>query len=266
MSRIIIYPYKIGSNSASVLAEALREMGHRCFKVFPDRNFRPRSGDFYINWGNSITPNWTGLFTTRGLNDPNLVGHASNKLTAFERMQADSVQVPEFTSSENEATTWHEGGGKVVSRHKLQGHSGVGIVLSTNEGISVLQRGVQCPLYVKYIKKSAEYRVHVFNGEVIDIQQKRRRRETPDEDVNYQVRSHANGWVFTREDVNPDTQVRAQAVLACTSLGLDFGAVDIIWNEHYQRAYVLEVNTAPGLEGSTIASYAEAIHNIVNSR
>jgi D-alanine-D-alanine ligase-like ATP-grasp enzyme len=40
---------------------------------------------------------------------------------------------------------------------------------------------------------------------------------------------------------------------------LDFGAVDVIWNEKQQRAYVLEVNTAPGLEGQTVDDYARGI-------
>jgi D-alanine-D-alanine ligase-like ATP-grasp enzyme len=38
--------------------------------------------------------------------------------------------------------------------------------------------------------------------------------------------------------------------------GLDFGAVDVIWNAQKEKPYVLEINTAPGLEGQTIADYA----------
>ena len=95
-------------------------------------------------------------------------------------------------------------------------------------------------LYVKYIKKKAEYRIHVFNGKIIDIQQKRKRHEAIE--INFQIRSHNNGWV----------------------LGLDFGAVDIIWNEKQQQGYVLEVNTAPGLEGETIINYANAIEELIN--
>ena len=33
-----------------------------------------------------------------------------------------------------------------------------------------------CPLYVKYKKKKAEYRVHVFDGKIMDVQQKKKRR------------------------------------------------------------------------------------------
>ena len=35
-------------------------------------------------------------------------------------------------------------------------------------------------------------------------------------------------------------------------------ALDILYNQKYQKAYILEVNTAPGLEGdSTLVSYVE---------
>jgi len=54
-----------------------------------------------------------------------------------------------------------------------------------------------------------------------------------------------------------------QASLAIAALGLDFGAVDIIWNNHYQLATVLEVNTAPGLEGQTITDYANYFRGLI---
>jgi D-alanine-D-alanine ligase-like ATP-grasp enzyme len=50
--------------------------------------------------------------------------------------------------------------------------------------------------------------------------------------------------------------VRAQAFKAMASSALDFVAVDVVWNEHEKQAYVLEINTAPGLEGATVESYA----------
>ena len=43
------------------------------------------------------------------------------------------------------------------------------------------------------------------------------------------------------------------------AVGLKIGAVDIIWNELENKCYVLEINTAPGLEGTTLVKYTEAI-------
>ena len=73
------------------------------------------------------------------------------------------------------------------------------------------------------------------------------------------VRNLANGWVFCRDNVVEPDGLRDAAVSACAALGLDFGAVDIIWNERENKCYVLEVNTAPGLQGTTLENYANAI-------
>lgn len=82
--------------------------------------------------------------------------------------------------------------------------------------------------------------------------------------MDYQVRNHANGWIYARDAIDePNAMVLEQAKLAITALGLDFGAVDIIWNQHRQMAYVLEVNTAPGLEGTTLIKYADAISTLL---
>jgi glutathione synthase/RimK-type ligase-like ATP-grasp enzyme len=47
------------------------------------------------------------------------------------------------------------------------------------------------------------------------------------------------------------------AVKAIIKLGLDFGAVDIIQTPD-GHGWVLEVNTAPAIEGSTVDAYADA--------
>ena len=142
-------------------------------------------------------------------------------------------------------------------RSTLTGHSGVGISLCTsNDDVP------QAPLYVKYIPKRKEFRVHVIFGKVVDIQQKRKREGF--ENANFQVRNHANGWVYCRENLEEPTGLREAALRSVEELGLDFGAVDIIWNEKHNRCYVLEVNTAPGLEGTSVNIYADNIWRGLN--
>ena len=117
------------------------------------------------------------------------------------------------------------------------------------------------PLYVKYVKKRAEYRVHVFSGVAVDVQQKRKRNDT---ETDSRIRSFNNGWVYCRDNINPyNAAILDQSIAAVEALGLDFGAVDVIWNDHYQRAYVLEVNTAPGLIGTTLTTYTDAIRGLL---
>lgn len=142
-----------------------------------------------------------------------------------------------------------------MGRTKLNGHSGAGIVLAAREE----DVPENCPLYVKYIKKVAEYRVHVAFGKVIDVQHKRKRVDYVG-DVDYAVRNHHTGWVYCRDGVDSNATLEHQAITACSLLGLDFGAVDIIYNKHKDAYYVLEVNTAPGLEGTTVEKYANAFY------
>jgi D-alanine-D-alanine ligase-like ATP-grasp enzyme len=42
-------------------------------------------------------------------------------------------------------------------------------------------------------------------------------------------------------------------------LGYTLGAVDIAYNEYHNQLVVFEVNANPGLQGSTLESYATAI-------
>ena len=172
---------------------------------------------------------------------------ASNKINTFSRWARSNVSCPDWTTDHSTASTWIAEGKTVFARTQLQGHSGSGIVIASNP-----DELVRAPLYTKYIKKKKEFRVHVFNKEVIDIQEKRR---SMGSDAGFLIRNHANGFVFCRDDIVEPADLRDVAIQAVTSLGLDFGAADIIYNEHYNKCYALEVNTAPGLEGTTLQSY-----------
>ena len=122
---------------------------------------------------------------------------------------------------------------------------------------------IEAPLYTKYVKKADEYRIHVVDGHVIDIQQKRKRKEILNEDINYQVRNACNGWVFCRDNVTCPTVCLELAVAAVSALSLDFGAVDIGFNTRSKTAVVYEVNTAPGLEGTTLDKYYNAFRQLL---
>jgi D-alanine-D-alanine ligase-like ATP-grasp enzyme len=176
---------------------------------------------------------------------------ASNKINTFRSWAAYDVSCPDWTTDPDIALSWIQDGATVFARTQLQGHSGSGIVILNNT-----TEFVSAPLYTKYIKKKKEFRVHVFNKEVIDVQEKRR---SMGSDAGFLIRNHANGFVFCRDDIIEPSDLRDVAIKAVTSLDLDFGAVDVIYNAHYDKCYALEVNTAPGLEGTTLNSYTNKI-------
>lgn len=207
--------------------------------------------DILINWGSSHDIDDLHNLPDVILNEPESVKIASNKLLFFQELEDGFAKTVEWTTSQQVAQGWLDDGRVVVVRNKLTGHSGDGIIIvdpsETNEV-------PPAPLYTKYIFKDKEFRVHVCLGKVIDTQQKIR--DPNKEVVTWKVRSHANGFIFARNNVLENAARDTAAIAVIDKVGLDFGAVDII--QHKNQFYVLEVNTAPGLEGQTIESYAKA--------
>lgn len=149
---------------------------------------------------------------------------------------------------------------KVVCRTLLRASEGRGIVVARSA-----EELVAAPLYVKFWPKETEYRVHVFNGEVIDVAQKRLRNGARNQEGrNPYIRNTANGWVYTHENVNISGRARELACDAVRSVGLTFGAVDLAVNQRGDIC-VFEINTAPGLENTaTINAYRDAIRRYCN--
>lgn len=230
----------MGSKSAKVLAKEL------CVKrVYPDRKYKKKEGDIVINWGNTKNPKWD---TDNMLNKTTSVRIAVDKLECFTKLYNEGVSVVPFTKDKEEAKNWET----VVVRHILNGSQGDGIEICGGNNLP------EAPLYTKYIEKDREYRIHVFNGEVIDYVLKKRKNDTPESKIH----NHKNGYVFSRSCDFERNDIKELAVRAIKSLGLDFGAVDII--RKGKDVYVLEINTACGLAGTTISSYVNAIKEYAN--
>jgi len=264
LSRAVILPYKIVSRSAKKLAQQLSTLLNlRVRRVKHEGFYRPKRRSLVINYGSAITPLW--LQRARAvLNLPSSCSMGGNKLVAFRRFKEAGLAIPEFTSRYDEAMEWYNEGFCVVCRTILNAHSGRGIVLSSRENSRPL---VRAPLYVKYKKKRKEFRVHIFQATVIDVCEKRKfsRARRPDAFDGY-IRNHDNGWAFCRDGIVEPNDLRSLAIDACRALGLDFGAVDIIWNEREMKCYLLEVNTAPGLEGTTLRKYTQAVYNWIRNQ
>lgn len=246
---LVVFPYKNGSKSVKALIQAV---GQGLQIKRENSRFKGRGNKKIVNWGSSELSDEVGKCQV--LNKPEAVRLASNKLETF-RVLVDTagVTIPMFTTNAQTAADEFK---TIVVRHKLTGHSG--------EGIELVERGGEipkAPLYVQYIPKKQEYRVHVFGEDAIDIQRKARKKDVQDIDVNWKVRNLKGGFIYARDFEPADLPkgIEQMAVRTVKALGLDFGAVDLIFNQEQGQLYVLEVNTAPGLQGTTLEAYAKAI-------
>ena len=261
MKQLKILPYKMGSGSAKLLA---RHFGVK--RIYAHGHFKPNTRHLILNWGcnNSSVLN----DECEVLNKPESVSNASDKVTSLQLLKDNNVNCIDFTLSKEEALQWVKDGNIVYCRTLTRASEGKGIVVATKEPELVDAR-----LYTKYFKNLYEYRIHVFNGEVIDRTQKRKMSEErlthngiTQEDTSRYVRNHMKGWSFTRKDMFIPEGIDKLAISAVNALGLDFGAVDIAWNRHYNQLRVFEVNTACGMEPATTTHmrYAGAISKYLN--
>jgi glutathione synthase/RimK-type ligase-like ATP-grasp enzyme len=245
-----IFPYKIGSLSAKKLARAL--------KVLRVGNYyNAKRSDTIVNWGSSTPPHFRWM--EQDLNKPHAIALASNKLNTFLEYRSKSfTHIPQWTTNPSEAKHWLDLGLKTYCRTKLSSHSGNGIIIC-NDGDTL----VSAPLYTLHSKHKDEYRVHIFKGEVLDVQKKKKRNGFIR--TSSGIRNHSNGWVYARSNVAIPDMLSTIAIQAVNLLGLDFGAVDIGHRLIDNKFFVFEVNTAPGLEGSTLDKYSKAIYNYYRS-
>jgi hypothetical protein len=225
----------------------------------------PRDYDRILNWGNAALDGMPGRWWSgriRYLNHPHYVAKARDKLTAFEVLCRALVPTVDWTTDAGVADDWcredsdkyHDGMERVAAfaRTTTTGQGGSGIVLLYSgreygpEG-DVFPRA---PLYTRMFRATHEYRAHVVGDEVFVV--KKRRRNGAERNV---IRNHDNGYVYCAENVNPHPNVISVGKAAIKALQLDFGAVDILCTEAGE-ARVLEVNTAPGIEGRTVDFYA----------
>lgn len=263
--RIRIYPYKMESKAAIAVAKALEAL-----RIREKGNYAPKPYDVVVNWGNCNVPPWGVEKVKRIINHPAHVAIAGHKVDSYRMFDHHEVPTMEWTTDRAIARLWLEQGFSVVARKLARAYGGKGIIFinpKDYENLKQAQNAVPTAVcYTKYTPHSGEYRVHVVNGKVVDYVKKKKMSPEKLEEGGYKfnkfIRNHDNGWVFAREDVELPDGVAQAALDAVKALNLDFGAVDVIHSKR-RGIFVLEVNTAPGLEGQTKDNYIEALKEVI---
>lgn len=219
-----------------------------------------KKGHTIVNWGVGDDTKFPEFeFAINLLNSPDAVCRAVNKRKAFEIWAGQHVSTVPWTANKGVAQEWLTAGRTVVVRKILTGHEGDGIVIVEPGG-----NLPDAPLYSQYVFKVREFRVHATREVAFASHMKIKDPKDTSPPKTWKVRSYQNGFIFQRNNVPSSVARDKLAVQAVSTLGLDFGAVDII-EDKAGKFYVLEVNTAPGIEGQTTPAYAGAIKELVNA-
>lgn len=183
-------------------------------------------------------------------------GDQKDKIYQYRWFEQEGIPALEYTTSQNQANAWAVDG-TVVCRLLTRASEGKGIVIAeTPEQI------VAAPVYTKYKKKKKEFRIHIFKDKVIHVVEKRKRKDWEGERES-KVRNLANGYVFCSDNVVEPNGLRELALRAAKVTTSDFKGVDIGWNEKKDELFVIEVNSAPGIEGTNVDRYIEEIVKVI---
>ncbi len=249
---------------------------------------KPTNVKTVIGWGTKIDKNVSFAKNIKVINHPNSILLNRNKSNALKKLKEAGVPIAKYMDFEQvtEAdlpvigrTNWHQGG------------KGFWLCPTMALVSNAYQEGAQ--YFQKFIEIKDEYRLHVFNKEIIYSVKKVKRdnmteafitqnkekiesiatknNKTLEKDtVDYVlkqiakqhktadmiVRSNTRGWKFSRV-TNVMPSLKEIAIAATTALGLDFAAVDCCVDA-VGNVYIIELNSGPGLKGSTLEAYITA--------
>lgn len=266
-NRLVFQAYNNSSNGMSVLLSKIRNRISEDQKALLVKSsgskYTPKSGDVAVCWGNTNSCDDLFKDRIRVLNHRSAVVTVCNKGKFFAKIREHGDEAgprtPESTTSHSVVASWLSEGATAFARLSLNGNSGEGIVdVTTPDILSSVPNGT---LFTKYVPKKLEFRVHIGpSGNPFLVQRKAFTAPTQvGVQPNWRIRNYQNGYIFERNFdasiIHPD--VVEQSKRAVKFFGLDFGAVDVVFNAKREKAYVLEINTAPGLDGSTVDDYAK---------
>jgi hypothetical protein len=262
------------------------------------------TGKLCICWGTK-TDKQVNMGTIPVLNHPDKIKANRHKYNTLVALAKAGVYVGSFCSVKEILTalskpTGHEPMAVPVigRRNYHQGGEDFHTCLTIGHVKKAIDLGAT--YFRNYMDVKDEYRLHVFQGAVINAQKKTERSDMKKafaeqfsdkiknnaaktgkkldeatikhvlEDIggrqghaNQIIKSNTRGWKFSQiklTSLNKDLQ--DLAVRAVEASGLDFAAVDCVMLENGKPA-IIELNTGPGLEGSSFNAYVAVFNEAV---
>lgn len=243
MRLTIAYPQK-GAATGFELFKALRDSGRFTWVKRTYRRDFDRNTDILLRWGDA--QDYSLKAGAIELNSRQAVANASNKTTMM-RLLANSKDVREPKVLFLPGTVTGEYKNKEGNFYVRGGNGAVRFDNRTQAG----------DLYVtKPILRTHEYRVQVFNGQIIGIYEKM------PEDAQQKLFKGYNCH-FRKLDPSVCSCKEAgqkMAIDAVKAIGLLSGGVDVIKDE-YNRYFINEVNSAFGLNSINVVKFKDLFIN-----
>lgn len=193
-------------------------------------------------------------------------GAAADKLVQYQKFKQLGISSLDFTTHLAQAGVWFNAGETVVGRQKLSSYEGKGIVLFEPHVAPSKEEILACKVFTKFIPKEREFRVHSFKGKPVVTLEKKMKKDWTGP-TSQHIKNTANGYVFCAMDlvISEALQKRINELATASAkvCASDFQGVDIGYHKAKDNLFVIEVNSAPGIEGSNVGRYCDLISTYV---
>lgn len=221
-------------------------------KAFRKRTDKRLNTDVVLRWGS--TESFNKLRTRLELNSLEAVTNASNKGIMMKKLVEANILTPKVLFTPSTATT--------EQLDEFRDDDGGFYVRGANDEVRYDDTVKAGDKYLSQPVKNKrrEYRVHVFNGEVIAIYEK-----IPNEEgIKLYKSFNCHFELKTIENCKLNTENQQECIKAVNSLGLLFGGVDVIRDKD-QNIFITEVNSAPALNTTNIDRYVTKITEYIQA-
>jgi hypothetical protein len=183
--------------------------------------------------------NWTGAVAEHPEFEVLNEKSRTNKMAQLIQLELKGVSVVPWTCFSH-----YRGGGRWLGRSN-----------NHQQGRDFTGELDQPDFWTKYIPADDEWRLHFFRTAKGNMRLLRSGIKLPKQrNFHPWVRSHRLGWKISYVGGAPQSVV-SEARKAMLALDLDFGAVDVLFQDG--KVWVLEVNTCPGLDSGTLGMYVD---------
>lgn len=241
MKECLLYNSRFGQESIDKIKNYLEKCTVSDSQEFKDK--------ILIRYGNRTPVQTNGGTITYNRSDA--IKRASNKRLSRELFIENNISCPKFTSTE-------ESEFEACIARPLKHSQGNDFYFLETYDDYVKHHSVygEDHYYSQFIDKTQEFRVHCAHGKVLVLSEK----APPKEKVLAWNRHNSEeGFkVITWNNAEPYYDLMINALKAIESLGLDFGAVDVIVKDGIP--YILEVNTRWDMSNSNYTCKRYALY------
>lgn len=250
MKFVILYSNK----SSKTGKDLLRKFATISTKALRKRTNKRFRADLVLRWGS--TESFPRLTSTVELNSLESVKNASNKLIMMEKLVEAGISTPLIYFLTNS---------QYLDLDAFRNEEGKFYVRGGNQEIRYDDAIRPGDLYISKAveNKRREYRVHVFNGKVMEIYEK-----VPNEENESTRICKAHNCAFqlrNKENCRLSLADQQACVDAVNALGLTFGGVDVLRDKD-KNIFISEVNSSPALNSINIERYFEKIMEYYNGK